>query len=69
MEINTQSMDKLRTVLYDDIPTIRVSDTFITSDIATNFLEYNLDKLNLLYQKGRESYANYAQPLQEILLK
>lgn len=69
MGINAQSMDKLRAVLYHDIPTIRISDTFNTPDIATSFLEYNLKKLNLLYQKGRESYTNHEQQLQEILLK
>lgn len=68
MEINTQSMEKLRTVLYHDVPTIRISDTFETEDMATSFVEYDLDKLNLLHQCGRESYANYEAQLQSMLL-
>ncbi len=69
MEINTQSMEKLREILYNDIPTIRISDSFETSDMATSFLEYDLDKLNLLHQSGRESYAKCERSLQEILLQ
>lgn len=69
MEINTQSMEKLRSILYADIPSIRISDTFETSDLATSFLEYDLNKLNLLHQLGRESYANHEKLLQEIVLR
>ena len=69
MDINTQSMDQLRTLLYRDIPTIRISESFEAPDMATSFLETNLEKLNVLYQRGRKSYAMCERPLQEILLK
>lgn len=58
LEINTQSMDQLRSLLFKDIPTIRISDTFEQPEMATDLMEHNLDKLNLLRQRGRESFAS-----------
>jgi len=36
MEINTQSMEQLRTILFKDIKTIRISDTFEQPEMATD---------------------------------
>lgn len=69
MEINTQSMDQLRAILYKDIKTMRISDTFEKPDMATDFMEYNIDKLNILHQRGRESFASRETQLQELLFK
>lgn len=69
MEINTQSMDQLRAILYKDIKTVRVSDTFEKPDMATDFMEHNLDKLNILHQRGRESFASRESIIQELLFE
>jgi uncharacterized protein len=68
LEINTQSMDQLRRVLFEDIKTIRISDTFDQPEMATDLLERNLEKLNLLRQRGRESFAHREPQLREFLL-
>lgn len=68
LEINTQSMDQLRTILFRDIPTIRISDSFDQPELATDLLEDNLYKLNLLRQRGRESYATREAELKTLLL-
>ncbi|ERS13204.1 patatin [Alcanivorax sp. PN-3] len=68
LEINTQSMDQLRDILFKDIPTIRISDTFERPEMATDLLEYNLDKLNLLRQRGSESFASREAQLREFLM-
>ena len=68
LEINTQSMDQLRTILFKDIPTIRISDTFEKPEMATDLLEHNLAKLNLLRQRGSESFASREEQLKEFLL-
>lgn len=68
LEINTQSMDQLRVVLFKDIPTIRISDTFEKPDMATDLFEHNLDKLNILRQRGSESFASREALLKEFLL-
>jgi patatin-like phospholipase/acyl hydrolase len=68
LEINTQSMDQLRTILYKHVPTIRISETFERLEMATDFMEYDLDKLNMLRQRGVESYAKEELRLKEFLL-
>lgn len=68
LEINTQSMDKLRNILFNDIPTIRISDTFERPEMATDLLEHNLDKLNILRQRGSESFASREAQLRELLM-
>ncbi|KWC82366.1 patatin-like phospholipase family protein [Burkholderia cepacia] len=67
LEINTQSMDQLRDVLFKDIPTIRISDTFERPEMATDLLEHDLDKLNILRQRGSESFASREVQLREFL--
>ena len=68
LEINTQSMDQLRAILFKDIPTIRISDTFERPEMATDLFESNLDKLNILRQRGSESYATREAQLRDFLL-
>lgn len=67
LEINTQSMEQLRTILFNDIRTIRINDTFEKPEMATDLMEHNLDKLNILRQRGRESFAAREAELREIL--
>lgn len=57
LEVNTASMDQLRRVLYADVPTVRISDTFDKPEMATDMFEHDLAKLNLLRQQGVESFA------------
>jgi uncharacterized protein len=68
LEINTQSMDQLRAIMFKDIPTIRISDTFQTPEMATDLFEHDLSKLNILRQRGRESFAREEGKLKEYLL-
>lgn len=68
LEINTQSMDQLRDVLFKDIATIRISDTFERPEMATDLMEHNLDKLNILRQCGRESFATRESRLRDFLI-
>lgn len=68
LNINTLSMDQLRTVLFKEVPTIRINDKFERPEMATDLLEHNLKKLNLLYQRGRESFAKNENQLNEFLI-
>jgi uncharacterized protein len=68
LEINTQSMDQLREILFKDVRTIRISDTFERPEMATDLMEHDLKKLNLLRQRGRESFASRESALREFLL-
>lgn len=68
LEINTQSMDQLREILFKDIPTVRISDTFERPEMATDLMEHDLKKLNLLRQRGSESFAPRESQLREFLM-
>ena len=68
LEMNTQSMDQLRAILFGDVPTIRISDTFTEPHLATDLFEHDLEKLNLLRQRGGESFAKHEKALRELLL-
>ena len=67
LEINTQSMDQLRSILFKDLHTVRINDTFERPEMATDLLEHNLDKLNLLRQRGRESFASREEDIRRLL--
>jgi predicted acylesterase/phospholipase RssA len=68
LEINTQSMDQLRHVLFRHVPTVRISDTFEQPEMATDLFEHDLKKLNILRQRGSESFAKHEAQLKEFLL-
>lgn len=68
LEINTQSMDQLRQILFHDVPTIRISDSYVTPEMATDLLEHDLKKLGILFQRGRESFASWEKQLREYLM-
>jgi uncharacterized protein len=55
LEINTQSMDDLRKALFREVPTIRINNKYTQPDMATDMLEADLNKLNLLKRRGRDS--------------
>lgn len=68
LEINTQSMDQLRVILYKHIQTIRISQSFPEPAMATDLFEHDLKKLNVLTQRGVQSFAEHERPLQAFLL-
>ena len=68
LEINTQSMDQLRSILFKDVQTVRISDTFEKPEMATDLMEHDLGKLNILRQRGAESFASREHQLKEFLM-
>lgn len=68
LEINTQSMDQLREILFHDVATVRISDSYVTPEMATDLLEHDLQKLGVLFQRGRESFASRESQLRQHLM-
>jgi patatin-like phospholipase/acyl hydrolase len=66
LNVNTLSMEQLRTVLFKDIQTVRISDTFAHPEMATDLLEHDLKKLDMLYQRGGESFAKHEDALKAL---
>lgn len=67
LEINTQSMDELRKVLFREVPTIRINNKYTQPDMATDMLEVDLDKLGMLWQRGRDSARDVEEDLRNFL--
>jgi uncharacterized protein len=69
LEINTQSMDQLRAILFRDVPTARISDAYTQPEMATDLFEHDTAKLNILFIRGRESYAKAEAQLKSYLVE
>jgi len=67
LNINTFSMEQLRAILFKSIWTVRINDTFERPEMATDLMEHNLTKLNMLYQRGGESFAKHEIELKKLL--
>jgi uncharacterized protein len=67
LNVNTQSMEQLRAILFRGVETVRVNDTFDRPEMATDLMESDLGKLNILYQEGGESFANHEAALKLLL--
>ncbi len=67
LTVNTTSMEQLRAILFNSVPTVRVNDKFETPEMATDLLESNLRKLNTLFQRGVESFATHEEALRALL--
>jgi hypothetical protein len=68
LEINTQSMDQLRTVLFADLQTVRINQAYTQPEMATDLFEHNEDKLDTLWQRGRQSFGDHEPILRAFLL-
>jgi uncharacterized protein len=67
LEINIQSMEQLRAILYKHIQTVRISQAFSEPSMATDLFEHDLKKLNVLTQRGVQSFADNEATLRAFL--
>ena len=67
IDINSLSMERLRSLMFNHIQTVRISDSFNSPELATDFLEHDLDKLNLLHQRGRASFGSQEAVITKLL--
>jgi predicted patatin/cPLA2 family phospholipase len=67
LNVNTTSMEQLRSILFRDVQAVRINDTFESPEMATDLLESDLRKLNILYQRGIESFAKHEEDLRTLL--
>ena len=67
LNVNTFSMEQLRTILFNDIWTVRINDTFERPEMATDLMESDLAKLNSLFQRGR-SFARHQGELKKMFV-
>jgi patatin-like phospholipase/acyl hydrolase len=67
MEISTQSMDQLRKVLFREVATVRIHARYTQPEMATDMLEVDLEKLGLLWQRGRDCARDAEAELRKFL--
>lgn len=65
--INTHSMEQLASLLFKDVPMVRINDTYSTPDMAADLMEHNIRKLDLLYQRGGESFGKHESEIKALL--
>ena len=63
LEINTKSMAQLQHVLFKDVQTVRISNKYTEPTMATDLFEADLEKLDQLYQRGRQSFREHENAL------
>lgn len=67
LEINTQSMDQLQHILFRDVAIERINERYTEPQMATDFTEHDLAKLNVLRQQGRLSFAAKEDAIRKLL--
>ena len=67
LDVNTASMEQLRSILFKEIKTVRINDRFERPEMATDMLEFDLEKLGTLYLRGGESFAGHEAALKDLL--
>jgi len=67
MEISAQSMDQLRKVVFRDVAKLRIHARYTQPEMATDMLEVDLEKLGLLWQRGRDCAREAEAELRKLL--
>lgn len=67
-EFNTRSMEQMRCIMFKDVQTERINDAFKQPEMATDMFEHDLGKLDILWQRGRQSFAAREEQLKKLLL-
>jgi uncharacterized protein len=68
LDINTHSMETLAHLLFKDVDMVRINDSYTTPDMATDLMEHDLKKLNILYQRGGQSFGKREDDLKRLLM-
>lgn len=68
LDVSVASMEQLRQILFKAVPTVRINDTFEKPEMATDMFEHNMKKLNILRQRGADSYASREEDIRTLLI-
>lgn len=69
LAINIASMEQLQRVLFKQVPSVRINETFDKPEMATDLFEHDLSKLNMLRQRGADSFAKREDDIKALLGK
>ena len=66
LNVNANTTAQLVKFLCNDVQHLRVSDRFESPELATDFLEYRVSKLQQLVVRGRQSFADEEQNIRNL---
>jgi hypothetical protein len=66
LNVSANTTENLVKLLLPHVPHVRVSERFVTPELAMDFLERDLGRLDLLVQKGRESFSSHEAKLKTL---
>jgi hypothetical protein len=62
-------MDQLRRVLFKEVATVRISNAYTQPEMATDLFEHDTGKLDVLWQRGRQSFEEHEPQLTKMLMQ
>ena len=66
LSANANATEQLRAVLFPNVQTVRINDSFTEVQYATSLLESKPDKLSKLIELGRESFGKYEEDVKAL---
>ncbi len=67
LNANTNTTEILTKLLYPELRIAVINETFSQPEYGTNMVERKLDKLQLMFRLGRESFARYEKEILQLL--
>ena len=68
LKTSSNTVEMLRGLLFKDIETLRIDESFTDRLYRTDFVESDIEQLERIFQLGRKSFERYEREI-EILLK
>ena len=68
-DLNSNTTDIIVKLLLSEVPVLRVNGSFTEPHLATNLLETNRKKLELLFDKGRDTFGAHETQFNELFKK
>lgn len=68
LEVNTHTAEVQLNLIFGDAKRLRINESFQQPELATDLLEFDLKKLDLLHQHGGDSARKYEQRIKKLLI-
>lgn len=67
LKTSSNTVEMLRKQLFPDVMTVRVNDVSAKKRLKTDFMDYDIDKLKVVCDAGREAYAAQEDEIRTLL--
>ncbi len=66
--ISSNTVDELRELIFWDVPTLRIDEATVDARYTTDFIENDRQKLESIFQLGRESFRRRENEIERMLV-